>query len=81
MGRLRTHPAFEDEDVRDDLLARVEDAAGARIQGNRDANPWVPLSSVEKPGVVDKLVGVLAWIKDIADAGPDGPATAEGASS
>jgi hypothetical protein len=81
MGRLRTHPAFQDEEVRDDVLDRVVDAASTPIQGNRDANPWVPLSSVANPGVVDKLVGVLAWIKATADAGPDGPATASGESS
>jgi hypothetical protein len=40
MGRLRTHPAFEDEEVRDDVLDQVADAASTPIQGNRDANPW-----------------------------------------
>jgi hypothetical protein len=81
MGRLRIHPAFEDEDVRDDILDWVADAAGTPIQGNRDANPWVPLSSVTKPGVVDNLVAVLARIKATADAVTDGPAAAPGASS
>jgi hypothetical protein len=81
MVNLRSHPAFVDEEVRDEVLARVADAAGTPIQGNRNGNPWVPLSSVAKPGVVDNLVDVLKWIKDTAEAGPDGPDTASVTSS
>jgi hypothetical protein len=79
--KLRTLPAFEDEEVRDDLLARVADAAGTPIQGNTEGRPWVPLSSVANPGVVDKLVDVLARIKATADAGPHAPAAASKAPS
>jgi hypothetical protein len=73
---LRSHPAFEDDEMRDDLLARVVTAAGTPIEGNIEGAPWVPLSSITNPGVVDRLVAVLVWVKATADAGADGPDTA-----
>jgi hypothetical protein len=68
--KLRTHPAFKDEGVRDDLLARVAGAAGVSVEGNTDGAPWVPLSVLAKPGVIDKLAEVLQWVTSTADAPP-----------
>jgi hypothetical protein len=73
MLKLRTHTAFKDETVRDDLLARVAAATGSTIQGNTDGSPWVPLSVVAVPGVVDKLTDVLRWVTATADAKLDRP--------
>ena len=34
----------------------------AGIQGNTEASPWVPVASLIKPGVVEKLIDVLKWV-------------------
>lgn len=65
--RLRTHPAFADKTVRDDLLARVAAAARSPMQGNAEGAPWVPLTVVANPGVVDELAAVLQWVTTTAD--------------
>jgi hypothetical protein len=67
--KLRGHPAFEDPEVREELLARVAAATGSPIQGNTDGMPWVPLAAIAKPGVVDKLADVLTWVVATADGG------------
>jgi hypothetical protein len=70
--KLRAHPAFADEGVRDELLVRVAKAAGLNaVQGNADGAPWVPLDRLLQPGVVDQLAHVLAWVTTTADAGMD----------
>jgi hypothetical protein len=68
--KLRTHPAFADEGVRDDLLARVATAVGlATVEGNTDGAPWIPLERLLRPDTVDQLAKVLEWVTATADAG------------
>jgi hypothetical protein len=69
--KLRAHPAFADEGVRDELLSLVAKAAGLdTIQGNSDGAPWVPLDRLLQPGVVEQLGQVLAWVTKAADTAP-----------
>jgi hypothetical protein len=65
--KLRTHPAFVDEDSRAELLAKIADVAGAPVQGNVEGNPWIPLHLLADAGVVEQMGEVLAWIKQRGD--------------
>lgn len=69
--KLRTHPAFAEDAARSELLAKVAAAAGAPMQGNVEANPWVPLRVLAEPEAVAKLGEVLAWIKQCGDESVD----------
>jgi hypothetical protein len=67
---LANHPAFEDEEVRDEFRARVADAVNTEVEGRLDGFPGFPVTALVAPGAVDRLVEVLRWT--LAKAGSPG---------
>lgn len=63
---LKNHPAFADDETRVELLGRISEAVGHPVEGRLDGFPGFHVNELDKPGVVDALIAVLAWARDRA---------------
>ena len=65
---LAKHPAFEDEDRRDELLARISTATGVEVSGRLDGFPSFEAELLGDEGVRQRLLDVMRWTIEVSDA-------------
>ncbi len=64
---LKSHPAFADEAVRAELVDRMEQATGVKIQGdNLGGFPFFPVQVVTEAGAIQQIIEVLEWAVAVA---------------
>ena len=60
--QLKNKPLFDNEDLRKELLRKINEVPGANISQEYIAKgPAIPLKTFENRGALDKFFSALAW--------------------